>query len=142
MSDLPDIHTKIDALIEHVAALVTREDLAALRAVMVDDLTEMRTAIMDRIDRVQDATTKQVMVANWHFNYEPAAGAATPATHAPIAPAPVPAATTPAQPAVTSSVTNAPVPVAPEPLEKTAPGTPLDAHPAITTAPAGQKPPD
>jgi len=62
----------IDALIEHVAALVTREDmtalrtamatredLAALRAVMVDDLTEMRTAIMDRIDRVQDATTIQ-----------------------------------------------------------------------------------
>ena len=72
MSDLPDIHTKIDALIEQVAALVTREDiaalrtamatredLAALRAVMVDDLTEMRTAIMDRIDRVQDATTIQ-----------------------------------------------------------------------------------
>ena len=39
--------------------------------------------------RVKDAKTGQIMVANWHFNFEPGAGAAT---HAPIpAPAPTPA---------------------------------------------------
>jgi len=33
--------------------------------------------------RVKDAQTGQIMVANWHFNYEPAGGAGV--THAPIA---------------------------------------------------------
>jgi peptidoglycan/xylan/chitin deacetylase (PgdA/CDA1 family) len=90
--------------------------------------------------RVQDAATKQVMVANWHFNYESPTGAAASAAHAPIAPpepSPAPVATAPAP---APAMTNAP-PVVPEPLEK-APGTPLDAHPATTPAPVGQRSPD
>ena len=97
--------------------------------------------------RVQDATSKQVMVANWHFNYEPVGGAPFPATHAPIAsPTPAPAVATPV-PAMPVN-TNAPAVSVPEPLEKTATGTPLDAHPAATAkpaptpAPSAQKSPD
>jgi peptidoglycan/xylan/chitin deacetylase (PgdA/CDA1 family) len=83
--------------------------------------------------RVQDAQSKQVMVANWHFNYEPA-GAAAPA-HAPIAtPSPTPVPTT--APTPPAPATNAPTLTAPEPLEKSAVGTPLDAHPAPTPAAA------
>ncbi len=37
--------------------------------------------------RVRDADSGQMMVANWHFNYEPANGAATP-SHPPIAETP------------------------------------------------------
>jgi hypothetical protein len=48
MSDASALHAKIDAIIEHVATLATR-----------DDLTEMRAAIMARIDRLQDAATIQ-----------------------------------------------------------------------------------
>jgi len=85
MSDIPDIHAKLDAILEHVATLVTRDDLAAaitatrdelaemhatmatrdelaeMRATMAtrDELTEMRVAIMARIDRLQDAATIQ-----------------------------------------------------------------------------------
>ncbi len=70
MSDLPDIHAKIDTIIERVAALATRGDLAAaITATRAEvaaaiaatraDLTEMRVEIMARIDRVQDATTIQ-----------------------------------------------------------------------------------
>jgi peptidoglycan/xylan/chitin deacetylase (PgdA/CDA1 family) len=83
--------------------------------------------------RVKDAATGQVMVANWHFNYEPAAGATAP--HAPIAPATnAPAAMTP-PPAALPAVTNVPATTEPEPLEKSAVGTPLDAHqPAPTPA--------
>jgi len=40
--------------------------------------------------RVKDATTGQVLVANWHFNYEPGNGASS---HQPIAPATTPATT-------------------------------------------------
>ena len=91
--------------------------------------------------RVQDAATKQVMVANWHFNYEPAAGAAAPAAHAPIAPAPVTTNPMPIAPTV-APATNAPEITTPEPLEK-ASGTPIDVHPPTTTAaPATQKSPD
>ncbi len=61
--------------------------------------------------RVKDATTGQVMVANWHFNYEPGNGATS---HQPIAPA------------TTATPGNAPA------LEKDAAGSPLDAHPAET----------
>lgn len=86
--------------------------------------------------RVQDAATKQVMVANWHFNYEPATGVASPTTHAPIAVTPAPTS------APAPASTNAPA-IIPEPLDKAA-GTPLDAHsaPAVTPAPASQKQPD
>ena len=45
MSDLPSLHAKIDAM---MATMATR-----------DDLTAMRTNIMDRIDRLQDAATLQ-----------------------------------------------------------------------------------
>ena len=56
--------------------------------------------------RVKDATTGQVMVAKWHFNYQPAAGAVT-APHAPIMPgASVPAATATVQPAAKSTPPN------------------------------------
>ena len=89
--------------------------------------------------RVKDAATGQVMVANWHFNYEPAGGAIAP--HAPIAPATnPPSATTtapnPSSKSTASAATNAPVATEPEPLEKAAVGTPLDAHqPAPAPAP-------
>ena len=45
MSDTTALHAKIDAITAHMA---TR-----------DDLTEMRAAIMARIDRLQDASTIQ-----------------------------------------------------------------------------------
>jgi peptidoglycan/xylan/chitin deacetylase (PgdA/CDA1 family) len=80
--------------------------------------------------RVRDAATQQIMVANWHFNYEPA-GAVPNATHAPIAsPA---SASTPATPTPTPA-TNTPAVSTPDPLEKSATGTPLDAH-STTTPP-------
>jgi peptidoglycan/xylan/chitin deacetylase (PgdA/CDA1 family) len=44
--------------------------------------------------RVKDAETGQVMVANWHFNYEPAGATAPAQVHPPI-PAPVPPAASP-----------------------------------------------
>jgi peptidoglycan/xylan/chitin deacetylase (PgdA/CDA1 family) len=68
--------------------------------------------------RVKDASTGQVMVANWHFNYEPGTPA-SPTTHAPIAPAP-PATppTTSASPAVPTTTTTASIPT-----EKNASGT-------------------
>jgi len=71
------MHAKIDAIIER---MVTRDDLAEIRAAthgdlaemrgdlnemrtdlneMRTDLNEMRVALMDRIDRVQDAVTLQ-----------------------------------------------------------------------------------
>jgi peptidoglycan/xylan/chitin deacetylase (PgdA/CDA1 family) len=66
--------------------------------------------------RVRDAKSGQVMVANWHFNYEPAAGATThapisagPASASPVAPAPAPT------PAPTVSTTPPVVPSAPAP---------------------------
>ena len=89
--------------------------------------------------RVRDAATQQVMVANWHFNYE-AAGTAPAATHPPIAP-PTSAPSSTSKPAVglapkasapasAPATTNAPAATTPpEPLEKSAVGTPLDAHP-------------
>ena len=94
--------------------------------------------------RVRDATTQQVMVANWHFNYEPAGAVSPTPAHAPIAtpataptpvPAPVTSTPTPNSPAPipVASPTNSPAAVSPpEPLEKSAVGTPLDAHPAAT----------
>jgi len=80
--------------------------------------------------RVEDAATKQVMVANWHFNYEPDAAASTP-VHTPIAPGtkkPAPRSKTTA-----STTTNAPEATEatdPQSPEKSAVGTPLDAHQA------------
>ncbi len=75
--------------------------------------------------RVKDASTGQYMVANWHFNYEPGPNA----IHAPIAPA-HPTSSTNA-PAATPATTE------PEPMEKAAIGTPLDAH---TPVPASASP--
>jgi len=72
--------------------------------------------------RVEDAATKQVMVANWHFNYAPDAAAAS--VHTPIAPA-----------------TNAPEATTPEPMEKSAVGTPLDAHKPPPAPPTPPTPP-
>ena len=59
--------------------------------------------------RVEDASSHHVMVANWHFNYEPASGAA--ATHAPIAEPAAPVATN--VPAATEFEKSVPEPVAP-----------------------------
>jgi hypothetical protein len=59
MSEFSDIHTKIDALIGHVAALATRDDLTASRTVMVNDLTELRTVMATRDDL---AALRTVMV--------------------------------------------------------------------------------
>ncbi len=64
------MHAKIDAIIVHVAALATRDDLAAAISATRDDLTaaitatrddliETRAGIMARIDRLQDAVTIQ-----------------------------------------------------------------------------------
>jgi hypothetical protein len=61
------MHAKIDTIIER---MVTRDDLAEIRAAVHSDLAEMRAAtrsdpnevrvaLMDRIDRVQDAATLQ-----------------------------------------------------------------------------------
>lgn len=67
--------------------------------------------------RVKDAETGQVMVANWHFNYEPG-GAATnsAAAHPPIG--------------ATNSVT------ASTNISKPKPMAPATSHPAATTAPS------
>jgi peptidoglycan/xylan/chitin deacetylase (PgdA/CDA1 family) len=61
---------------------------------------------------VKDAKTGQVMVANWHFNYEPVGGA----VHSPIPATKVPVAPTSAKPAEEV------------PLEKTEGSTPLGSH--------------
>jgi peptidoglycan/xylan/chitin deacetylase (PgdA/CDA1 family) len=95
--------------------------------------------------RVKDAATGQIMVANWHFNYEPD-GAVAPAIHPPIAPATNPPAASTKAPApssktTVSTATNAPAPIEPEPLEKSAVGTPLDAHPAPPATPIPPTPP-
>jgi len=88
--------------------------------------------------RVKDAATGQYMVANWHFNYEPGPNA----VHAPIAPAtnapaPAPKSQAPAPAAKTASVsTNAPAATDPEPLDKSAIGTPLDTHRPSPAPPA------
>jgi hypothetical protein len=79
--------------------------------------------------RVKDARTGQIMVANWHFNYEPGAGAQF---HAPI-PTTAPATAPTASP---SPATNA-VP-ATETVDKNISGTALDrptSPPAPTPAP-------
>jgi peptidoglycan/xylan/chitin deacetylase (PgdA/CDA1 family) len=90
--------------------------------------------------RVKDASTGQFMVANWHFNYEPEGTAA--AIHQPIAPATnAPAASSSSSKTTTSAATNAPEATPPEPMEKSAAGTPLDAHPAPSTPPAPSAPP-
>lgn len=78
--------------------------------------------------RVKDAATGQVMVSNWHFNYEAASGTGT---HAPIAsPATnAPSASTNAAPAIkpASPATNAPPESETESAVKSAAGTPLEA---------------
>jgi peptidoglycan/xylan/chitin deacetylase (PgdA/CDA1 family) len=86
--------------------------------------------------RAKDASTGQIMVANWHFNYEPGPNA----PHPPIAPAknspsastkaPAPASTT-----TPSTTTNAPEAAEREPLEKSAVGTPLDPPQAPPASP-------
>ncbi|MCE0522363.1 MAG: polysaccharide deacetylase family protein [Methylacidiphilales bacterium] len=81
--------------------------------------------------RVKDASTGQIMVANWHFNYEPGGTAASP-VHPPIAPAPAknsPSASSKVPAPKPTASTNAPAATEPD-LEKNAAGTPLDAHPA------------
>jgi len=88
--------------------------------------------------RVKNAATGQTMVANWHFNYEPGPGAT--AIHPPIAPAtnaPSASTKTPvSSPKTTaSSATNAPEATEAVPLEKSAVGTPLDAHPPPPVSP-------
>jgi len=82
--------------------------------------------------RVKDAASGQVMVANWHFNYEPNA-AATTAVHTPI----TPTTNAPASNSKTtaSAATNAPASPDPESMEKNAIGTPLDIHPAPLASP-------
>jgi len=69
--------------------------------------------------RVKDAESGQTMVANWHFNYEPA-GAAAAATHEPIA-----ASSTNAPPAgETTEPTSPPTPqkaASPSPVAKVSP---------------------
>jgi peptidoglycan/xylan/chitin deacetylase (PgdA/CDA1 family) len=80
--------------------------------------------------RVKDAKTGQIMVANWHFNYEPAAFAAT---HAPIT-APAPTSPAPAKVAPADTAAEA------ARLDKDAAGTPLDANPASKPAPAAPLP--
>jgi peptidoglycan/xylan/chitin deacetylase (PgdA/CDA1 family) len=77
--------------------------------------------------RVEDAATKQVMVANWHFNYEPGPNA----IHPPIATA----TKKPAPGSKTTAATNAPAATEPEPMEKSAAGTPLDVHQAPRVSP-------
>jgi len=85
----------------------------------------IKSAVLVNI-RVKDAATGQVMVAKWHFNYEPDAAAKS--VHTPIAPA-TNAAASSSKPTVPAT-TNAPESTAPEPLEKSAVDTPLDIHPA------------
>jgi len=83
--------------------------------------------------RAKDAATGQIMVANWYFNYEPAAGA----THPPIVPVgAAPSASTkttvPAPAVRTAAVptTSVPQPAASQAPDKNVVGTPLDAQQA------------
>jgi methyl-accepting chemotaxis protein len=69
MSDLSTLHAKIDFLVGHVATLATQVTTLATQVTTLatqvatlatrDELTEMRAAIMARIDRLQDASTIQ-----------------------------------------------------------------------------------
>jgi hypothetical protein len=79
--------------------------------------------------RVKDAASGQTMVARWHFNYEADAAAAV---HTPISPAAGNKAQTPVP---APALTNAPAAVEPEPMEKKAVGTPLDAQSAPPVSP-------
>ncbi len=82
--------------------------------------------------RVKDAATGQFMVADWHFNYEPAN--ATIPVHPPIAPATnAPAASANATP---PPLTNAPAKSEPAPAEKSAASTPVSLPPAVPASPA------
>jgi len=79
--------------------------------------------------RVKDAQSGQVMVANWHFNYVPAAGVSVP--HPPIA------TTTNTAPATT----NAPASSSETPLSAATNTTPVASAPvAPTSAPTPSKP--
>jgi peptidoglycan/xylan/chitin deacetylase (PgdA/CDA1 family) len=73
--------------------------------------------------RVKDAETGQVMVANWHFNYEPASAAAT---HAPISS--TPPTTTTNSPSTISEPSIPPTPTA-------MPTNTVSASPTIKPAP-------
>jgi hypothetical protein len=78
--------------------------------------------------RAKDAATGQILVANWHFNYEPGAAGSV-VTHPPIVPISN-AASTPA-PAPASNTTapvaaGAPQATDPQASNKSAAGTPLD----------------
>jgi len=89
--------------------------------------------------RAKDASTGQVMVANWHFNYEPG-GATVTAAHPPIAPATnSPSASTkapaPASKMTASTRTNAPEATDPQSLQRSAVATPLDAPQAPPASP-------
>jgi len=87
--------------------------------------------------RVRDASTGQVMVANWHFNYEPDTTAAPAAIHQPIT-----SATN--APAVAPKIAPAPAPqVAPAPAKITipAPAPATSAPAAPLAAPAASSPP-
>jgi len=88
--------------------------------------------------RVKDAQTGQVMVANWHFNFEPAGGTGT---HAPIAPATNSAPESTNAPAASSSETplsagtnSAPTATNSAPSTNTPP-----AKPANSASPASSK---
>jgi peptidoglycan/xylan/chitin deacetylase (PgdA/CDA1 family) len=80
--------------------------------------------------RVKNTATGQIMVANWHFNYAPGPAAIS-TTHPPIAPATNSLSASTKAPAsspktTASATTNAPAATGPEPLKKSAIGTPLD----------------
>jgi peptidoglycan/xylan/chitin deacetylase (PgdA/CDA1 family) len=90
--------------------------------------------------RAKDAATGQIMVANWHFNYEPGPNAA----HPPIAPATNSSSastktTAPTSKTTLSASTNAPGATEPEALEKSAVGTPVDTHPATPASPISNR---
>ena len=76
--------------------------------------------------RVKDAQTGQVMVANWHFNYEPDAAAAA-AAHTPIAPPEKATVSTPPP-------TNAPVTPRAQPVQSSATESAPPAQPATPAA--------
>jgi peptidoglycan/xylan/chitin deacetylase (PgdA/CDA1 family) len=73
--------------------------------------------------RVKDATTGQILVANWHFNYEPGSSSAK-SLHAPLS--------VKTNSASTSPTTNEPTAVESEPLEKSSVGTPMGTSSAPT----------
>jgi len=84
----------------------------------------------------RDASTGQLMVADWRFNYEPAGGAASTTTHAPISPPKPTLELKPAPAPLTTTVTpRAPEPTsAPPPTPTNTPASatppePLEAHP-------------